>query len=76
MGALRAYNGLEGPHVEVVVAYHSEEADAYLPSFRGKVSHAQCKPTHVEGKVTQLMKTDGVDAGDAGSADVPADSER
>ena len=73
VGALRAYNGLEGPHVEVIVAYHSEEADAYLPSFRGKVSHTLCEPTHVEGKVAQLTDADG-DA--AGSADAPVDSKR
>lgn len=56
VGALRTYNGLEGPHVEVVVAVRNDEADAYLNDFKGKISRAACDAIHIEGRPEQLMK--------------------
>lgn len=56
IGALRAYNGIEGPHVEVIVAVRNSEADTYLRDFKGKISRAVCDAIHIEGRLEQLMK--------------------
>lgn len=52
--AMRKYNGVEGPHVEVIARWKSPDADEYLDDLMGKVSKVELEDLHVEGNVEKL----------------------